>query len=478
VSTQTTTGTTPVEPLDSETKRTALALVVGGLMVILDTTIVSVGLRDLATSLHTSVDTIQWVSTAYLLAMFVSIPLAGWAQSRIGGKPLWLIALGVFIAGSTLCAVAWDAPSLIAFRAVQGLGGGIMMPLMTTLLMQAARGKNLGRLMAAVSLPAALGPILGPVLGGLILDGLSWQWLFLVNLPIGAVGLVLAWRLIPAGERGRRVSLDVIGLALVSPGVVAVIYGLSQVADTGGFGHARVLLPVVGGLVLLAGFAIWGMRHGDEALIDVRLFRHRALTMSTLLLFLTGIALYGSMLLLPLYWQEVRGEDALGAGLLLIPQGVGALASRGLAGRLTDSIGGRWVAVGGFGIMAIGTIPFALATEHTSQWWLGAALVVRGLGLGAVIIPLMTGAYVGLERHEVPDASIVTRVGQQVGGSFGVAVLAVILASGTSAVASTGELADAFDTAFWWATGFTAVAAVLSLLLPRTERSATQAAGR
>jgi EmrB/QacA subfamily drug resistance transporter len=478
MSTRTATAKPPAEPIDPETKRIALAIVVGGLTVILDTTIVSVGLRDLASSLNTSIDTIQWVSTAYLLAMFVSIPLAGWAQSRVGGKRLWLAALTVFIGASALCAVAWDAPSLIAFRALLGLGGGIMMPLMSTLVMQAAHGKNLGRIMAAVSLPAALGPILGPVLGGLILNDLSWQWLFLVNVPLGAIGLLLAWRMLPAGERGRRVSLDVVGLALVSPGVVAVIFGLSRVADAGGFGQAQVLVPVIGGLVLVAAFAVWGLRRGDEALIDVRLFRHRALTMSSLLLFLTGIGLYGSMLLLPLYWQEVRGQDALGAGLMLIPQGVGALASRGLAGRLTDSFGGRWVAVGGFALMAIGTVPFAFSTEHTNEWWLGATLVVRGLGLGAVMIPLMTGAYVGLQRHEVPDASIVTRVGQQVGGSFGVAVLAVILAAGTIGAASTGDLAGAFDRAFWWATGFTVLAAVLSLLLPRPEPSTAQAPAR
>jgi EmrB/QacA subfamily drug resistance transporter len=468
----------PSEPLDPELKKIATAVVIGGITVILDTTIVSVGLQDLSTSLDTSVGTIQWVSTAYLLAMFVSIPMAGGAQSRLGGKRLWLAALSVFVIGSALCAAAWDSPSLIAFRVVQGLGGGIMMPLMATLLMQAAGGRSIGRLMAAVSLPAALGPILGPVIGGLILHDLSWPWLFLVNVPIGLVGLVMAWRMLPAGEPGRRVPLDVVGLALISPGVIGVIFGLSQVAEAGGFGHARVLAPLIGGLLLVVAFAVWGVRRRELALIDVSLFRHRALTMSSALLFLTGVALYGAMLLLPLYWQQVRGEDALGAGLLLIPQGVGALASRGLAGRLTDSIGGRWVAVTGFAVMAAATVPFALATEHTSSWLLGAALFVRGLGLGAVFIPLMSGAFVGLERHEMPDASIVTRVGQQVGGSFGVAVLAVILASGASAASTAGELADAFDTAFWWATGFTVLAAGLSLLLPRTERSAAGAGSR
>ena len=305
----------PDAALDPELRRIAIAIVTGAVAVILDTTIVSVALHELGGALDASVDTIQWVSTAYLLAMFVSIPLAGWAQSRLGGKRLWLLALTVFLVGSVLCACAWNVESLIAFRAVQGLGGGVMLPLMTTILMQAAHGRSLGRLMAAVSLPAALGPILGPVVGGLILARLPWEWLFLVNVPLCLAGLLLAVRMLPSDSAtAQRVPLDVVGLLLISPGVVGVIYGLSRVGGEGGFGRTDVLAPLGVGLALLAAFAAWSVRAGDLALVDVRLFSHRALTSSSTLLFLAGLGLYGSMLLLPLYWQEVRGEDALGAG--------------------------------------------------------------------------------------------------------------------------------------------------------------------
>jgi EmrB/QacA subfamily drug resistance transporter len=445
----------PPAGLDPELRRIAIAVITGAIAVILDTTIVSVALHELGGALDAPVDTIQWVSTAYLLAMFVSIPVSGWAQGRLGAKRLWLVALATFLTGSVLCACAWSVESLIAFRVVQGLGGGVMLPLMTTILMQAAGGRNLGRLIAAVSLPAALGPILGPVVGGLILGWLSWPWLFLVNLPFGLVGLYLAVRMLPADEPGRRAPLDVVGLLLVCPGVVGVIYGLSNVGGAGGFGRADVLAPLLAGLTLLAGFTTWALRAGDRALLDVRLLRHRPLATSTVLLFLTGAALYGAMLLLPLYWQAARGEDALGAGLLLIPQGVGALASRTIAGRLTDAVGGRWVAVVGFAVLAVATLPFAYADAATPTWWLLLALLVRGLGFGAVMIPLMALAYDGMARDEMPDASIFTRVSQQVGGSFGVAVLAVVLAGA------------GFDRAFWWSVGFTAIAAVLSLVIPR-----------
>ncbi len=457
----------PNAALDPELKRLAIAIVVGAIAVILDTTIVSVGLHELGESLGASVSTIQWVSTAYLLAMFVTIPVTGWAQARLGSKTLWLLGLSVFLAGSTLCALAWNATSLIMFRAVQGLGGGVMIPLMTTILMQAAGGRNVGKLMATVSLPAALGPILGPVIGGLILNYLSWPWMFLVNLPLGVVGIVLAIRMFPAGESGPRRTLDVVGLLLVSPGVLGVIYGLSEAGSRGGFGHVEVLAPLLVGALLVAGFAGWAWRRGDRALIDIRLFKHRPLTMSSALMFISGTALYGAMLLLPLYWQQIRGEDALGAGLLLIPQGVGALASRTLAGKFTDTIGGRWVAVTGFAIMAVGTIPFAFSTATTPTWFLLATLLVRGFGLGAVIIPLMSGAYRGLARDEMPDASIVTRVSQQVGGSFGVAVLAAILAQAALGATDVAGLAEAYDVAFWWATGLAVLGAGLSLLIPK-----------
>ncbi len=462
--------------LDPHVIRIALAVVAGGIAVIFDTTIVSVALKQLAAHLDTSVSTIQWVSTGYLLAMFLAIPAAGWLQARVGGKRLWLAAICVFLLGSVLCAFAWDAPSLIAFRVLQGLGGGVMMPLMSTLIMQAAHGQPLGRLMAVIGIPAPLGPIIGPALGGVVLNFLDWRWLFLVNVPICAIGLTLAKIMLPDDRPapGQHRRLDTVGLALISPGVVGVIYGLSNINKDGGVGRSDVWLPALLGLLLVAAFSGWAYRRGAAALVDVRLFRHRPLAVSSLLMFLMGFALYGAMLLLPLFWQELRGHDALGAGLLLIPQGVGSLLSRSISGRATDEIGPRWVAVAGFSIVAVATIPFALATAHTGAIWLMLVLVVRGFGLSLVFTPLMSVAYLGLERSAVPDASIITRIAQQLGGSFGTAVLAVILEAGTTHAHNASGLTHGFGHAFWWATGFTVLAIGLSLLLPGRPRTEPQ----
>ncbi|MEW2084830.1 MDR family MFS transporter [Streptomyces sp. NPDC005283] len=455
--------------IDPAVRRMAITIIVGALAVVFDTTIVSVALNDLAKELGAPLSTIQWVSTGYLLAVFVTIPLAGWAQSRLGGKRLWIASLSVFLLGSILSALAWDATSLITFRVVQGIGGGIMMPLTATLIMQAAKGRNIGQVMAIITVPTALGPILGPVLGGLILHLADWRWMFFVNIPFCVVGGWLAWRNLPddrPAPDSPRVRLDAIGLLLLSPGVAALIYGLSRVEGSAGFASAEVLIPLVGGLALVGGFTARALTRTTGALVNLRLFRHRALASSSALLFLGGITLYGAMMLLPLYFQQVRGEDALGAGLLLIPQGVGALFARTLAGKYTDRVGPRWVALAAFAFVAAATVPFAFVTADTSMVLLVAALLVRGIGLGAAMIALSGAAYVGLEHKEIPDASIITRVAQQIGGSVGIAVLAVILQHTAGDAHTPGALADGFDDAFWWSVAFTAVAVPLCRLLP------------
>ncbi|MFJ8434994.1 MDR family MFS transporter [Kitasatospora sp. NPDC094019] len=455
--------------VDPAVWRMAVTLIVGALAVVLDTTIVSVALDDLTKDLAAPLSTVQWVGTGYLLAVFVTVPVAGWAQARFGGRRLWIAALGGFLLGSLLSALAWDAPSLIAFRVLQGGAAGILMPLMATLLVQAAGGRAIGKVMAIITVPTALGPILGPVLGGLILHLADWRWLFLVNLPFCAVGAWLARRNLPDDRPGPDrpgAPLDTIGLLLLSPGCAALVYGLSRVEGSASLTDAAVLAPTAVGLALVGGFVARAPRRAGAPLVDVRLLRRRAVASSAGLLFLGGVSLYGSMMLLPLYFQQVRGTDALGAGLLLVPQGVGALLARGLAGRYTDRVGPRGVATGAFVLVGVTTVPFALVTAGTATWLLPAALFVRGLALGAAMIAPMGAAYIGLERAEVPDASMITRLAQQLGGSVGIALLTVVLQHGTAGTRTPAALAEGFGTAFGWAVLLTVAAVPLCLLLP------------
>lgn len=459
------------ERIDPAVWRTVWTVLVGGLAVLFDTTIVAVSLHTLAIDLHASVLTIQWVSTGYLLALGVTVPVAGWAQRRIGGRRLWLIALCLFLLGSILASLAWSAGSLIAFRVVQGVGGGLLMPLMATLVMQAAGGRSLGRIMSVVGLPAVLGPILGPVLGGLILEHLHWSWMFWINVPFCVAGIVLALRFLPADGPARRVPLDVTGFALLAPGLVGVLWGLTNTAKDAGFGRTDVLVPLLLGIVLLVVFTLRGLRRGASALLDLQLLRHRPLASSSLLLLLSGITLYGAMLLLPLSFQTLRGASALEAGLLLIPQGVGTLLSRSVSGTLSDTVAARPLAIIGFAIVLLGTVPFALVDGASSLWLVLTALLVRGIGLGVVTVPLMALGFRGLAREEVPDASVITRIAQQVGGAIGAAVLTVVLANATADARSGAQLAGGFQEAFWWTTGFTLAGIVLCSTLPGRQAS-------
>jgi EmrB/QacA subfamily drug resistance transporter len=453
--------------LDPGLIRLIIVLLAGAIPSLLDTSIVNVAIPAIAGGLHTSVSSVQWVITGYLLAFAMVIPLSTWALARFGGRAAWMSALALFLAGSVACGAAWNVASLIAFRVAQGAGAGMMAPLVTTLLMQAAGGRQIGRLMSAVSLPVVIVPILGPVVSGLIVANVSWRWIFYVNVPVCLAGLVLAWRGLPSRPAGTRERFDVGGLLLLSPALAGLLYGLAQASIDGGFGHLRVIIPLAAGTALLAGF-VWHALRTASPLVDLRLLRVRAFAAASSVLFLAGLSLFGAMLLMPLYFQEVRGYSALTAGLLLVPQGVGSLVPRTLAGRLTDRIGPRLVTVAGIVAAAVGTIPFALAGPHTSNVLLGAALVIRGAGLGTATIAVTAGAFQGLNRSQIPHASSVVRIVMQVGGSFGAAVLVAVILGGQvagHAGAGTDGLALAFGHTFWWCVGFTVLALVPALLL-------------
>jgi len=468
---------TPAKPaaekLDPAVVKTALILIVGGMAVVFDTTIVSVALHTLSVKLDTSVTTIQWVTTGYLLALGIAVPLSTCGLARFGGKRVWIFSLAVFLVGSVGSSLAWDAGSLIGWRVVQGLGGGLMLPLMSTLIFQAASGKALGRLVTYVALPALLGPILGPVIGGAILTHLSWRFMFWVNVPFCVIGILLAWRHLNidapsrTGPAAGKPKLDVPGLLLIAPGTSLVLLGLADAGTAAGFAHPDVIIPLTAGVALLAAFTGYALRK-SHPLVEVRLLARRPVGSASTVLFFSGFSLYGAMLLLPLYYQDVRGTTALAAGVMLVPQGVGTLLSRTVVGGNIDRLGSRVIALAGFAIVAAATVPFALAGPHTSEWLLALWMVIRGFGLGAVTMPVMVAGYIGLDKQQIPHSSVLTRTAQQLGGSFGTAVLAVILEAAVAAHPTTP--ADAFHVAFWWSAGFSALAVLLSLSLPGAQR--------
>ncbi len=219
---------------------------VGALAPLFDTTIVNVAVDTLGRDLHTSVTAIQWVVTGYLLALGMVIPLSGWSVARFGGKRMWMLGVALFLVGSVLSGAAWNISSLIAFRVLQGIGGGLMMPIVQTLIVQAAGGRRLGRLMAVVTTPALVGPILGPVLGGMIVGNLSWRWIFYFNVPICVAAPVLAWRGLPTVPPHGKQRLDVLGLILLPPALASErSTSQSSPLPTRGYEGSRYPTPAV-----------------------------------------------------------------------------------------------------------------------------------------------------------------------------------------------------------------------------------------
>ncbi|MGR7001658.1 MFS transporter [Yinghuangia aomiensis] len=271
--------------------------------------------RALRRPLHT----VEWAATGYLLACAVSGPAALWAVDRFGGRRVWLLGLVVFTTTSVLAALSWSVGALIVFRILQGLGGGMLEPVMLTLVARAAGPARAGRAMAAISLPITLGPALGPILGAVILDALPWQWMFLVNLPLGIVATVLALRFVPAdGDRfadGGRARFDARGLALLAPGFGLLLFGLSHAAGGGGFGSSPVIVGTgrrrVPGRAATSSHAL---REGDGAIIDVRLFASRGYAASVVVMSTVGAMIFPLLYLVPLYYQQARGESVLERG--------------------------------------------------------------------------------------------------------------------------------------------------------------------
>jgi EmrB/QacA subfamily drug resistance transporter len=470
--------------LDRALWRLAAVVVLGTIMSILDTTIVNVAIETLGRDLDASLSSIQWVSTGYLLALATVIPLAGWAMERFGGRRVWMVSVGLFLLGSTLCGLAWSTGSLIVFRVLQGFGGGLILPVGQAILAQAAGPQRMGRVMSVIGVPTLLGPILGPVIGGLIVDNVSWRWIFFVNIPVGLVALALAARTLPREDaQGTRPPFDLTGLLLLSPGLVLLVYGLSEYGTLGSL-EGTVLLGVGAGVLLIAGFLWHAARAAGRALIDLRLFRDRAFAGASGTVFIFGVSLFGAMLILPLYYQVARDESALSAGLLLAPQGVGAAMAMPVAGQLTDKLGAGRIAPFGVVVAVIGTGVFTQLSATTDYAWLGIALWIRGVGLGMTMMPAMAAAYFTLDRAQVPRATTVINIIRTIGGSVGTAVLTVVLQRQIVAnvPGATGELqelaganvgrvaeplAHAFGQTFWWAVGLTALALIPAYFLPR-----------
>lgn len=434
------------------TWRIALVIVFGAFVSMLDTSLVNVGLDAIRTDLGATLDEVQWVSSAYLIALAVSLPLCGWLGRKIGVGRLWLAAFAAFTVASGLCALAGDIGWLIAARVVQGIAAGLLVPAGQTILGQAVGPKRLGRVMSILGIAVSSGPAIGPSVGGLLLHSLSWPWLFVINLPIGVIGVALGLKYVPLGVRETVPRLDWMGFVLIGAGLPLFVYGVTAFGERTTLTAPTVVIPLVMGLAGLVTFGVRAWRR-EHPLLDLRLFRDPVYAAAATSSAFIGASMFGAMLLFPLYFQLLRGADVITTGLSLVSFGVATMIALPLSGWLTDRFGGGIVALSGMVFTVATTLPFAVLSADTDAVTLQVLLFLRGLALALSAVPAGTAAFAAVRREQLPDATTQVNILQRLGGALGGALVAVVLAQRLPSGAE-----SAFRAAFWWLTGASVLA--------------------
>jgi EmrB/QacA subfamily drug resistance transporter len=423
-------------------KISAVALL-GSLLSQLDATIVNVSLTSLAADLHSTLSTIQWVTSGYLLALTLVLPLNGWLVDRIGGKALYLWCFTAFTISSALCGLAWSAQSLIAFRVLQGVSGGLLAPMAQMMIARAA-GRQMARVVGIMALPVLLAPVFGPIIAGAILQYASWRWLFLVNLPVGALALLLAVLLLPADrDEATRRKLDWVGLMLLSPGLVLFLYGSDKLGDVTG----RISFGL--GIAMMAVFLWSARRKGSDALVDLSLFKAKVFSTAAITQFLSNGGMFAGQMLIPAFLIAGCGRTPGEMGWMLAPQGIGMMVTYPLMGWLTKHFGIRLTSAGGAFIACLSTLAFPyLAHEGFALGVLIPALLLRGMGMSAVGLPSMTAAYASVSRPRLPMATTSINIVQRLGGPTMTTIAATFLAWRLGTNASGPAVPAAYGAAF------------------------------
>jgi DHA2 family multidrug resistance protein len=417
------------ENLDAGLLKIAGVCVLAVVMAALDTTVVSVAQRTFITEFHTTQAVVAWTMTGATLALATVIPVTGWAAERFGTRRLFMGSVLAFTLGSLLCAMAPNITLLVAFRVVQGLGGGMLMPLAFIILTRAAGPKRLGRLMAVLGIAMLVGPMGGPILSGWLIGSYGWQWIFLINVPIGALAFTLAAVVLKKDESHPSQTFDFIGMLLLSPGLALFLYGASSLPAHGTVTNRAVWIPASVGLLLIIGFVLHALFRADHPLLDLRLFKNRPVAFANMTMLSLAIAFFGAVLLLPSYFQQLLHQTPLQAGVHLLPRGLGAMLTMPIAGRIMDKRGPGWVVLAGITLITTGMGTFAYGVSHQCAYTpvLLTGLTLLGMGMGCTMTPLFASAVRGLAPHQVAGGSTLINVNLQVAGSIGTALMSVIL---------------------------------------------------
>ncbi len=454
----------------------ALISVFGMFMNLLDLTIVNVAVPVLASEMDASAREVQWVVTGYLLAVAVAIPVSGWAGDRFGTKIMFVLALAFFTVGSALCAVAWNIESLILFRILQGLGGGLLMPVSQTMVFRAFPQQERAKAAGILVVPTTFAPASGPLIGGIILDYLSWPWIFLVNIPVGVVAILLAVAFLREQREDAPGRIDIPGLMLASGGLAVFLYGLAEAGERG-FGDPVVLGFGGAGLALLAIFVLVELRT-EEPLIDVRLFLDRMFALANITQSVAFMGFAATLFLLPLILQLERGLSPFESGLATFPQAIGVMVMAPVMARIYPIVGPRRLVAVGLLAASATTVPLILMDLQTDLWWVRGTMFARGVGFSMMLVPLQTAAFAGISMADTGRATALFNATRQVAQSFGVAIIATVLTSRLAHHgAALGPMDNVADSVSAFADGFvvTAIfiaAGILAALLIRDREAA------
>ncbi|MBH5316555.1 DHA2 family efflux MFS transporter permease subunit [Paenibacillus sp. GSMTC-2017] len=409
-----------------------MAIIVGMFMVILDGTAMNVAINQFMVDFESTFSLVQWTITGYALAQAAVIPLAGWLSDRFGAKRVFLTSVILFTIGSVLCAFAATVEQLIIYRILQGLGGGMVAPIAMAFTYRLSPPGKQGAVMGMIGIPMLLAPALGPVVGGYLVDFATWHWIFLINLPIGIIAVIIGIKTLPNLERQTVPTLDILGIILAPLAFAMLAYGISSAGGEHGSGSgwtspATLTGLIVGGVALIL-FIIVELRR-RQPLLELRVFKSSDFTRGIILQWITQIALFGTIFLIPIFLIGVKGYSAFDTGLILLPQALAAGIFMPIGGKLFDKFGARPVVIFGLLLVSIGAYLLSHISATTTIPEIMVPLVLLGSGMGFSMMPINTHIIQSAPKELVGRVTSLTGAAQQVMTSFAIAGLSTLLAS-------------------------------------------------
>ncbi|MFC4776453.1 DHA2 family efflux MFS transporter permease subunit [Paenibacillus sp. GCM10023252] len=454
-----------------------IAIIVGMFMVILDGTAMNVAIPRLMEDFESSFSIVQWTITGYALAQAAVIPLAGWLSDRFGAKQIFQLSIVLFTLGSALCAFATTVDQLIIYRIIQGLGGGMVAPIAMAFTYRLSPPGKVGAVMGMIGIPMLLAPALGPVVAGWLVDSVSWHWIFIINLPIGVIGFIIGQRTLPNIARQSVPSLDILGMLFAPVAFAALAYGVSEGGND--WGSAKTLTGLIVGGIALIVFIIVELRR-REPLLELRVFRSSDFTRGIIVQWISQIALFGTLFLIPVFLQQVKGYSALETGLILLPQALAAAVCMPIGGKLYDRIGARPIVVGGMGLVIIAAFLFSQTTVNSELIAYMIPLALLGAGMGLSMMPLNTHIIQAAPPELVSRVTSLTGAAQQVMTSFAIAGLSTILASRSEYYEGEGQspadmISSSYGDTFLVLTAIAVLGVLIGLLLRKPKVKADSA---